>query len=210
MTTSSPRPHEAGPAQADPSEQAPWWVGTRNQNPPGIGLLRLIREDYVTHDRNWLSQGWWTLALHRFGNWRMSFRYKLLRAPLSLVYKLFYPFTHWVCGIQLDYTTKVGRRVKLEHFGGMILVAREIGDDVTIRQNTTFGIVRKSEPYSKPIIEDRVDIGCGVAILGGVRVGHDSVIGANAVVVRDVPPYSVVVGVPGRVIKTLNPEADPL
>jgi serine O-acetyltransferase len=85
----------------------------------------------------------------------------------------------------------------------MILHATSIGDDVHIRQNTTFGIARKDKLFELPTIEDRVDIGCGVAILGNVTVGHDSMIGANAVVLKDVPPRSVAVGVPAKVVKTM-------
>ncbi|HEX7009531.1 MAG TPA: serine acetyltransferase [Phycisphaeraceae bacterium] len=192
MTTSGTSPRTPPPLEK----------GDRNLNPPGMSLLALIAEDWRTHDRRWLAQGFWVLALHRFGNWRMSIRPKLLRAPFSLLYKMLYPFTEWVCGIKLSYNVQVGRRVRIEHFGGMILGARSIGDDVIIRQNTTFGVARTGHNTGKPIIEDRVDIGCGVAILGDVRIGHDSIIGANAVVVRDVPPCSIVVGVPGRVIRT--------
>jgi serine O-acetyltransferase len=83
----------------------------------------------------------------------------------------------------------------------MVLGARSIGNDVHIRQNTTFGIARRDQLNGKPMIGDRVDIGCGAAILGHVVVGNDSVIGANAVVVRDVPPDSLAVGVPARVVE---------
>jgi acetyltransferase-like isoleucine patch superfamily enzyme len=58
----------------------------------------------------------------------------------------------------------------------------------------------------KPIIEDRVDIGCGAVIVGAITIGHDSQIGANAVVIKDVPPFSVAAGVPAKIIKTINPE----
>lgn len=176
--------------------------GNRNENPADIGFLSLLREDFHTFDRDWLAQGLWAVAVHRFGNWRMGVRPQLLRPPLTLVYRILRKLVQWFCGIKLDYTVKLGRRVKLEHFGGMILGARSIGDEVTIRQNTTFGIARKSQLNGKPMIEDRVDIGCGVCILGHVRIGHDSIIGANAVVLDDIPPYSVAVGVPAKVIKT--------
>ena len=86
----------------------------------------------------------------------------------------------------------------------MILHAKSIGDDVHIRQNTTFGIARKDQLHQLPTIEDRVDIGCGAVILGAVTVGHDSVIGANAVVLKDVPPHSVAVGVPAKVVRTIT------
>lgn len=177
--------------------------GKQNNNPAGMSLWALIKEDFNTHERK-LVQGFWVLMLHRFGNWRMGIHNRYLRMPFSILYKLLFPLTEVLFGISLGYTVKVGRRVKLEHFGGMVLVPREIGDDVTIRQNTTFGIAKKSQLNGKPVIGDRVDIGCGVAILGNVTIGHDSVIGANAVVVADIPPFSLAVGVPAKIIKTLD------
>jgi serine O-acetyltransferase len=80
----------------------------------------------------------------------------------------------------------------------MVLSARAIGDDVHIRHNTTFGVARRDQSWKLPTIEDRVDVGVGACVLGDVTVGHDSVIGANAVVVRSCPPHSTVVGIPGR------------
>lgn len=180
--------------------------GDDNANPRDIGFWALLREDFATHGSGWMTQGFWTLCVHRFGNWRMGLRPRWLRLPFSILYRLLFKACEIFCGIKLSYNVRVGRRVTLEHFGAMILGARSIGDDVTIRQNTTFGVRSKADLNAKPIIEDRVDIGCGVAILGNVRVGHDSIIGANAVVIEDVPPYSVVVGVPGKVIKTIKPQ----
>lgn len=174
--------------------------GLANQNPKDISFWRLVKEDFATHDKRFV-QGFWVLLLHRFGNWRMGIHKRWVRLPFTIIYRLLFPLTEILCGISLGYAVKVGRRVKLEHFGGMILVPREIGDDVTIRQNTTMGIARKSQLNGKPIIQDRVEIGCGVAILGNVTVGHDSVIGANAVVIDDIPPFSVAVGVPAKVIR---------
>jgi len=176
--------------------------GSRNLNPAGIGFIALLREDLRTHHGNVFEQGFWAVAVHRFGNWRMG-RTKLVRAPLTLLYRFLVKWVEWTCGITLPYTVRLGRRGRIWHHGGMILHAESIGDDVHVRQNTTFGIARKDALHQLPVIEDRVDIGCGVAILGAVRVGHDSVIGANAVVVKDVPPHSLAVGVPAKVVKTL-------
>lgn len=175
--------------------------GTGNANPAGIGLAALIAEDYRTHGRDWLAQGFWALVWHRFGNWRMGVRPKLLRAPLSLFYRAMYRLTQWMGGIDLPYTVRVGRRVRIEHFGGMILVAQAIGDDVILRQNTTFGIASPDRPKARPVIGSRVDIGAGAVILGGIHVGDDAVIGAGAVVVRDVPRGAVVGGVPAKLIR---------
>ena len=67
-----------------------------------------------------------------------------------------------------------------------------------IRHGTTLGLLKIKETKKKPVIEDRVDIGTGVCILGDIKVGHDSVIGPNSVVVRDVAPNTTVMGIPAR------------
>ena len=179
--------------------------GDRNENPPGLSLWQLLKEDYRTHDRSLFEKGLWAVAVHRFGNWRMGFRWKPVRAPLTLVYRVLYFLVEVMAGITLPYTTRLGRRVRIWHHSGMILHARSIGDDVHIRHNTTFGVAHRGENRAIPVIEDRVDLGCGVCVLGAVTVGHDSVVGANAVVVKDVPPWSVAVGLPARVVKSRRP-----
>ena len=190
------------PASAAPPRHRP---GSRNLNPPGIGLLALLREDLRTHEGKLFEQGFWAVAVHRFGNWRMAVRPRVLRAPFSHLYRVLFKWVQWTCGITLPYTVRLGRRVRLWHHGGMVLHAESIGDDVHVRQNTTFGVARRDRLHELPVIEDRCDIGCGAAILGRVTVGHDSTVGANAVVVKDVAPYSVAVGVPAQVIKTIGP-----
>jgi serine O-acetyltransferase len=190
---------------AAPPGARPDRAGSHNLNPPGIGLLSLLKEDLRTHEGDPFEQGFWAVAVHRFGNWRMGVRPKALRAPFSLLYRLLFKWVQWTCGITLPYTVRVGRRVRLWHHGGMVLHAERIGDDVHVRQNTTFGIARRDRLHELPVIEDRCDIGCGAVVLGPVTVGHDSAVGANAVVVKDVPPHSLAVGVPAEVIKTIGP-----
>ncbi len=198
MTAPEPRRREPPPLPR----------GDRNENPPGIGLIALLREDLRTHEGNLFEQGFWAVAVHRFGNWRMKFP-RLVRPPLTLLYRFLFKWVEWTCGITLPYTVKLGRRVRIWHHSGMILHARSIGDDVHIRHLTTFGVVRRDHNREIPVIEDRVDLGCGVCVLGDVKVGHDSVVGSNSVVIRDVPPYSVAVGAPAKVVKTLQPPPAP-
>src|SRR5690348_9914319 len=114
--------------------------GTSDQNPRGIGLMDLLREDRQTHDGNLLEPGFLAIAVHRLGNWRMGIRPKILRAPVTLVYRSSFTLINWCWGIDLGYTVKLGRRVRIWHHGGMVLTARSIGDDVVIRHNTTMGI----------------------------------------------------------------------
>jgi serine O-acetyltransferase len=194
--------HQSSSGGANPAPLSP--SGDRNANPESLGLIALLREDFETHERDWASQGFAMLAVHRFGNWRMD-QPKWARLVLTPIYRVLNKTCQVFCGIMLPYCVPVGRRVKLEHFGGMILSARSIGNDVTIRQNTTMGIASKADLHAKPTIEDGVDIGCNAVIIGNITIGKGAVIGAGAVVIRDVPPYSVVAGVPAKVIRTLTP-----
>ncbi|WP_198144826.1 serine O-acetyltransferase [Pseudorhodobacter aquimaris] len=186
------------PDMADPHILNP---GDQNQNPRGIRFWKLVREDLDTHNRDFFAQGFWALFWHRFGNWRMSVKPQILRLPLSVLYKVMYKACQWFGGIDLPYTTYVGRRVKLEHFGGMILVAQSIGDDVIIRQNTTFGVIRANSLDGRPIIGKGVDIGAGAVLVGNITIGDGAMIGANAVVRRNVAPGCLAVGVPARIVK---------
>lgn len=175
--------------------------GSKNRNPKGLGLLALIAEDFRTHGGEYLSQGFWTLFWHRLGNARMDIRPRLLRVPFSVAYWTLQKVSEWFCGISLPYSVVVGRRVKIEHFGGIVLIARAIGDDVVIRQNTTFGIRSVKHIGEQPVIGDGVDIGVGAVILGNITIGKNAVVGANAVVLEDVPAETVVGGIPARPLK---------
>lgn len=152
-------------------------AGHHNANPDGIRFWALVREDFITHDCDFLAQGFWALFWHRFGNWRMSVRPRGVRMPLTLLYKVMFKACQWFGGIELPYTTYVGRRVKLEHFGCMVLVAHSIGDDVIIRHNTTFGVSHTNSVAGKPIIGNRVDIGAGAVLIGNITVGDGATIG---------------------------------
>lgn len=168
-------------------------LGRFNRNPSAIPFGALIREDYATHDRDFFSQGFWAIAVHRFGNMRMGVKSGLLRAPLTLIYRILSKHVQWLCGIDLTYTVKVGRRVRIWHQGGMTLEALEIGDDVHIRQNTTFGLRQHGDPrWLKPVIGAGCQIGAGAVIVGPIIIGEGSTIGANVVLAQDVPAGSIV------------------
>ena len=191
---------------ADPATrpQSDLDLGRYDGNPPGLTLRQLICEDYETHGRDFFSQGFWAIAVHRFGNWRMGVRSKLLRAPLTILYRMLSKCVQWFGGIDLMYTVKVGRRVRIWHHGGMTLEALEIGDDVHIRQNTTFGLRQHGDPrWLKPVIGKGCQIGAGAVIVGPITVGEGSTIGANVVLAQDVPPHSIVT-VPKPVIRPLR------
>lgn len=155
-----------------------------------------LREDFNAHDRDPWRQGVWALAVYRFGRWRYTVRPALLRRPLSLLYKWLKIGVQICTGIDLPCETQVGRRLVIEHFGGIIVSGDTvIGDDVVIRHGVTLGL-RRTKNAGAPVIGNGVDIGAGAKILGPVRIGDGAVIGANAVVLCDVPAGALAVGVP--------------
>jgi serine O-acetyltransferase len=170
-----------------------------------MSLRALLAEDFRTHDRDPTQLGFWAIAVHRFGNWRMRLRPRAVRAPFSAAYKLLYVGVTTVTGIDLPYSTKLGRRVRIWHHGGTVVSARAVGDDVHIRHNTTVGVVRRGAPGNElPVIGHRVDIGVGAAILGPVVVADDSLVGSNAVVIRSNRPGETLVGVPARPLREVR------
>ncbi|MEM7238617.1 MAG: hypothetical protein AAF501_12460, partial [Pseudomonadota bacterium] len=175
--------------------------GRTNQNPPGIGFWALVAEDFRTHERKVFEQGFWALFVHRFGNWRMGQR-KLVRAPATLLYRILFKLVEWVCGISLWYTVKIGRRVRFWHHSGMVIGARAIGDGVHLRQNTTLGVAQTWRNDELPIIAAGADIGAGACIAGAVYIGREAKIGANALVVTDIPDGATAMGNPATVIAT--------
>jgi serine O-acetyltransferase len=102
-------------------------------------------------------------------------------------------------GIEIHPGARIGRCLVIDHgMGTVIGETAEIGDHVLLYHNVTLGGVDLKKTKRHPTLEDHVVVGAGAQILGPIRVGAHSRIGANAVVVKDVPPGSVVVGVPGR------------
>jgi serine O-acetyltransferase len=168
-------------------------------------LLRTIHEDWVAHGRDWTKPGFRAVAAHRFGNWRMTIRPKILRAPFSMLYRMMYRRCRNVYGIELPYCALLGRRVIVEHQGGIVMHGNcRIGDDCIIRQGVTLGNKTLERPMDAPVLGQRVNVGAGAKILGAVTIGDDAVIGANAVVLCDVPAGALAVGIPARVMERME------
>ena len=159
-----------------------------------------LREDWVTYERDIWRQGLWVMGIYRFGRWRYRFKNPIFRVPLSFIYKLSFKFVQIVTGIELPCEVSVGRRLRIDHFGG-IIVSGDVafGDDVVVRNGVTIGL-RRTGVRGSPKIGNRVDIGAGAKILGPITIGDDTTIGANAVVLQDIPPNSVATGIPARAI----------
>lgn len=161
------------------------------------GLWSQILDDWRANGRDWSKPGFRAIAVHRFGVWRMSIRPKLLRAPFSVLYRALYRRCRNHYGIELPYSVKLGRRVIIEHQGGIVVHgACEIGDHCVIRQNCTLGLRHLRDLTAAPILEEGVELGAGAVVLGRIRLGRGSRVGANAVVLNDVAEGTTVWGIP--------------
>jgi serine O-acetyltransferase len=164
-------------------------------------MFENLREDWATHEHKLGRQGLWVMAVYRFGRWRYGIGYRPVRMPFSLLYKILFVLIQILTGIELPCEAKIGRRFRIDHFGGIIISGdASFGDDIIIRNGVTIGLSHTGTRGS-PVIGNRVDIGAGAKILGPIRIGDDVTIGANAVVIRDVPSDSIAVGVPARIIR---------
>lgn len=158
-----------------------------------------IRADFNAHGRDAGAQGFWAMVIYRFGRWRYSVRPALLRKLCSFVYKVLYKIIQIITGIELPCEAIVGRNFVIDHFGGIIVSGyARFGDNCRIRNGVVVGLRRVEEPVA-PIIGNNVDIGAGAKLLGPIKIGDNSIIGANAVVIEDVPENSIAIGVPAVV-----------
>jgi serine O-acetyltransferase len=166
-----------------------------------LGLCAQIREDWIAHGRDWTKPGFRAVAVHRFGNWRMRIGNKIIRAPFSLLYRSMFRRVRNRYGIELPYSATIGRRVVIEHQGSIVIHGHSVvGDESIIRQGVTLGNKTLDRPFDAPKLGLRVNVGAGAKILGAVTIGDGANIGANAVVLKDVPAGALAAGVPAKII----------
>ena len=135
------------------------------------------------------------LAFHRVANglWRTGFHF-LGRFVSEL--------GRWLSGIEIHPGATIGKRLFIDHGTGVVIgETAVIGNDVTLYHGVTLGGIATGAITGRrhPIVEDNVIIGAGAQVLGAITVGHDARVGANAVVVKDVPSGVTVVGIPAQI-----------
>jgi serine O-acetyltransferase len=105
-------------------------------------------------------------------------------------------------GIEIHPAAKIGQGFFIDHGAGVVIgETAEIGDDVTLYQGVTLGGTGFATGKRHPTLEDNVTVGAGAKLLGAITVGHGAKIGANTVVIQDVPPNTTVVGNPGHPVR---------
>lgn len=140
--------------------------------------------------------------------WAYRLSHRLWEAGFRLTARCCSAGAQRLTGVDIHPGARIGRNLFIDHATGVVIgETAEVGDDVTIYQGVTLGGTTLATGRRHPTVGDRVTIGAGAKILGPIVIGDDSRIGANAVVVKEVPPNSVVVGVPGQVIARSRPRS---
>jgi serine O-acetyltransferase len=136
---------------------------------------------------------------HRINHW-------LWRRGAKLAARITAEMTRILTGVEVHPGAVLGPGLFIDHATGVVIgETAEVGEDVTLYHGVTLGGSGRDTGKRHPTIGDRVIIGAGAKVLGAIKIGDDSRIGANAVVVKEVPSSSVVVGVPGQVISRSLP-----
>jgi len=137
---------------------------------------------------------------HRFHKW-----------GIPIVPRAISQFARWLTGIEIHPAATIGKGFFIDHGMGVVIgETAEIGDYVTLFQGVTLGGTGKERGKRHPTLGNHVVVGAGAKILGGIKIGDNVKIGANSVVLKSVPANCTVIGVPGRIIKTVGdrqPEA---
>jgi putative colanic acid biosynthesis acetyltransferase WcaB len=167
-------------------------------------MFKFVCQDWTANQDN--SKGRFVLLLYRATvlGLRLPFPLRFLGRIWAALYRI---FVGWIMGIELPLTGDIGPELKIFH--GQCLVIHEkvkIGRGVVLRHGTTIGgVVNADGNEDVPRIGNFVDIGANVVIVGNIVVGDYAVIGAGAVIVKDVPAYSVAVGNPARLFDRTTP-----
>ncbi|ALA70471.1 serine acetyltransferase [Geobacillus stearothermophilus 10] len=133
--------------------------------------------------------------------WAHRIAHALYKRKFYFLARLISQISRFFTGIEIHPGAKIGRRFFIDHGMGVVIGETcEIGDNVTVYQGVTLGGTGKEKGKRHPTIEDNCLIAAGAKVLGSITIGENSKIGAGSVVLKDVPPNSTVVGIPGRVV----------
>jgi len=141
-----------------------------------------------------LYPGVHALVTYRVTHWLWGIGFKFIARTLSQL-------SRWVTGIEIHPAAIIGKRFFIDHGMGVVIgETSEVGDNVFVYQGVTLGGLATKKGKRHPTISNDVVIGAGAKILGPIKIGCNTKIGSGSVVLQNVPEYSTVIGVPGRVV----------
>ncbi len=168
-----------------------------------MSVLACLREDIAAAKlRDPAARSGWEIAvlysgLHAIWSYRLAHRLWLrgLRFPARALSQV----TRWLTGVEIHPGATIGRRFFIDHGMGVVIgETAEVGDDVMLYHGVTLGGRTRDSGKRHPTLGDGVAVGAGAKILGPITIGAGSLVGANAVVTRDAPDDSALVGVPAK------------
>lgn len=149
--------------------------------------------------------GFQAASLHRIFHFFWVLDYGLLnflRPFIRFIIRVLAHITKILTQIEIHPGAKIGKNFFIDHGSGVIIGETTIiGDNVTIYQAVTLGGVSTKKEKRHPTLGSNIIVGAGAKVLGNIEIGDYVQIGANSVVVKDIPSYSTVVGIPGRIVK---------
>jgi serine O-acetyltransferase len=135
----------------------------------------------------------------------------LHRRGVPLVPRLISHLNRGLTGIEIHPAARIGEGLFIDHGMGVVIgETAELGDDVTLYQGVTLGGTSRLRDKRHPTLRDGVVVGAHAQLIGAIEIGEGARVGAGSVVVRSVPPYSTVVGVPGRTVGVRFPDNRPI
>ncbi|MFD3261734.1 serine O-acetyltransferase [Paenibacillus lentus] len=159
--------------------------------------------------RSWFEVIFTYSGLHAIWSHRMA--HAFYRRRWFTIARVISQTSRFFTGIEIHPGARIGNRLFIDHGMGVVIGETcEIGDDVVIYQGVTLGGSGKEKGKRHPTIGNNVVIGSGAKILGSFKIGDQSNIGANSVVLKEVPPESTVVGIPGKVVRLRGKPLDRL
>ena len=130
-----------------------------------------------------------------------KFAHLLYKTKLPIIPRFISHISRWITGIEIHPGARFGKRVFIDHGKGVVIGETTlVGNDVVIYQGVTLGGTSTKKVKRHPTLGNNIVVGCGAKILGNITVGDNSQVGANSVVIKDVPPNSTVVGIPARIV----------
>ncbi|CAM4344314.1 serine acetyltransferase [Bacillus manliponensis] len=168
-------------------------------------MFKRLREDIeVVFEQDPAARGYLEVILTYSGLhaiWAHRVAHTLYKRKFFFLARAISQMGRFFTGIEIHPGATIGRRFFIDHGMGVVIGETcEIGDNVTIYQGVTLGGTGKEKGKRHPTIQDNVLIATGAKVLGSITIGENSKIGAGSVVLKEVPPCSTVVGIPGRVV----------